>query len=116
MISQARGLQDIPAAWDVLRKPSIRFLYSSICGALYAIHIGEQDRTYASLIACYSLEEKVIQFVQAREQIEEYNKETCCWLWELKFFVVVCFVHECAKKGACMCNCQMTLKSKSGVV
>ena len=36
------------------------------------------------MIACYSLEEKVVQFVQAREEIEEYSKETYSWLWELK--------------------------------
>ena len=84
MISQTRDLQNIPATQKVLRQPSIRALYSSICGSLEPIQNEEQDRTRVTMIACYSLEEKVVQFVQAREEIEEYSKETYSWLWELK--------------------------------
>ena len=85
MQSQASDLQNIPATQKVLRKSSIRALYSSICGSLEPSHQrDEQDYTRVTMIACYSLEEKVIQFVQAREEIKEYSKETYSWLWELK--------------------------------
>ena len=84
MISQASDLQQIPPTQDVLRKPSIRVLYSSICGALQPTTQLEQNRTQVWLTACYSLEDNVIQFVQARQEIEEDSKETYCCLWQLK--------------------------------
>ena len=75
IISQARDLHRIPAPRNVLRKQSIRLLYTSICGALDPTHKQEQDHTHVSIIACHALEENVLQFVQAREEIEEANKE-----------------------------------------
>ena len=64
MESQASDLQNIPATQKVLRKSSIRALYSSICGSLEPSHQkDEQDYTRVTMIACYSLEEKVVQFV-----------------------------------------------------
>ena len=84
MIQQVTDLRSIPARQDVLRKQSIRVLYTSICGALTPNHLEEQDRTHVSLVACHALEEKVLQFVQAKEEIEEANKELYALLWELR--------------------------------
>ena len=39
---------------------------------------------HVSLTACYAFEEKVIQFVQACEEIEEASRECYACLWELK--------------------------------
>ena len=84
MISETMHLQHIPATQKVLRKPSIRALYTPICGALDPNHETEQDRTHVSLTACYALQDKVLQFVQAREEIDEATKELYPFLWELK--------------------------------
>jgi len=43
-----------------------------------------QDWMHVSLTACYALEEKVIQFLQAYENIEEASKDCYACLWELK--------------------------------
>ena len=70
LISQTRDLQNIPAAWQVLRKLTIRALYSPACGP-WNPHVGiVQDATHASMTACYALEKKVAQFVQARDEIQ----------------------------------------------
>lgn len=37
-----------------------------------------------SLTACYALEEKVRQFVRARDEMQETSKEVYAFLWELK--------------------------------
>jgi hypothetical protein len=85
MIPQFRGLQYIPATQRVLRKPSIKVLYTSICGALQPLDAnGLQDLTHVSLTACYALEETLIRFLQAREEIQDAYKELYPYLWELK--------------------------------
>ena len=84
MISQARALQSTPATQAVLRKPSIRVLYTSACGALHPHRGQEQDHTHVSLTACHAFEEKVFQFVQACEEIDEASKECYACLWGLK--------------------------------
>ena len=63
---ELEDMQIIPASRQVLRQPSIRALYTPICGALVPSHARtsrEQDRTHVSLVTCHALEEKVLQFV-----------------------------------------------------
>ena len=84
MIAQVTDLQQIPATQAVLRKRSVRALYTSICGALRPHLLEEQDHTRVSFVACDALEEKILLFVQAREEIKEPHKERYVCLWELK--------------------------------
>ena len=70
MISQASALHRIPATREVLRKNKIQDLYRPICGELKPTQCEEQDRTQVTLVACYALEEKLQQFLQAREDIQ----------------------------------------------
>lgn len=84
MTSQASDLQGIPVSRDVLTKPSIRALYTSMCPPLSATQVKEQDPTHASLTACCSLQRNVIQiiqFVHAREEIGEARMQGngCPW-------------------------------------
>ena len=75
MISQASALQ------CVLTKPSIRVLCTSMCQPLSATEKKEQELIHASLTACCSLQENVIQFLHAREEIEEARMRAngCPW-------------------------------------
>ena len=84
MISHVTDLKNIPAPQDILRKRPIRILYTPICGALQPDHLEEQDRTHVSVVACHALEEKILLFVQAREEIEDAYKELYACLWKLK--------------------------------
>ena len=84
MIAQVTDLPQIPATQAVLRKRSIRALYAPICGPLMPHHLEEQDRTHVSFVACEALEEKILLFVQTREEIKEPHKERYVCLWELK--------------------------------
>ena len=84
MISEATNLQNIPATQKVLRNRSFSALYTGICGALKPTHEQEQDYTHVSLTACYKLEDRALQFVQARDEIEEASMDRYPCLWELK--------------------------------
>ena len=81
MTSQASDLQCIPVSKDVLTKLSIRALYTSMFQPLSATEVKKQDLTHAALTACYSLQENVIQFLHAREEIEEARMQAngCPW-------------------------------------
>ena len=92
LISQARELHRIPAIAKILRKPSIRSLYTSICGPLNvrtAENASEQqflqqNMTHVSLTASYALEAKVAQFLQTREDMQDMKQDLFPTLWELK--------------------------------
>ena len=85
MISQASALAaKCPVTREVLRKKKIKDLYRPICGELMPTHLEEQDRTQVTLVACYALEEKLQQFLQAREDIQEQHQESYACLWDLK--------------------------------
>ena len=85
MISQASALlHRIPATQEVLRKKMIKDLYRPICGELTPMQFEEQDRTHVTLVACYALEENLLQFLQASEDIQEQHEESYACLWDLK--------------------------------
>ena len=84
MISQASALRGIPATQKTLRKNMIKDLYRPICGELKPTNLHYQDNTQLTLVACYALEEKLQQFLQAREDIQEQHQESYACLWDLK--------------------------------
>ena len=84
MISQASALHRIPATYKILRKKTINDLYRPICGELRPTKRDVQDNTQLTLVACYALEEKLQQFLQAREDIQEQHQESYACLWDLK--------------------------------
>ena len=84
MISQASALHRIPATYKILRKKTINDLYRPICGELMPTKRDVQDNTQLTLVACYALEEKLQQFLQAREDIQEQHQESYACLWDLK--------------------------------
>ena len=85
IMRNAFDLQKIPAKQRILKKGSIIVLYSSICGKLQpAKESPYQDYTHVSLTASMVVERQARHFLQAREEIEESNRDQYPCLWELK--------------------------------
>ena len=87
IMRNAFDLQKIPATQRILKKGSISVLYSSICGNYQvARSFGRlhQDYTHVSLVASMAVERQARHFLQAREEIEESNRDQYPCLWELK--------------------------------
>ena len=85
IMRNAFDLQKIPAKQRILKKGSISVLYSSICGKLQpAKESLYQDYTHVSLVASMAVERQARHFLQAREEIEESNRDQYPCLWELK--------------------------------
>ena len=88
IMRNASDLQKIPATQRMLQKGSISVLYSSICGKLQPVWQAKkalrQDYTHVSLTASMVVERQARHFLQARDEIEESNRDQYPCLWELK--------------------------------